>query len=67
MRIVFASAHPYLPQIAGGSQSNTHEMAMDMRVSRSTARTHVQNVLLKVGVHSGLRAVALDTQRGQSR
>ena len=30
MRIVFASAHPYLPQIAGGSQSNTHEMAMEL-------------------------------------
>lgn len=31
MRIAFASAHPYLPQIAGGSQSNTHEMALELR------------------------------------
>jgi glycosyltransferase involved in cell wall biosynthesis len=30
MKIVFASAHPYPPQIAGGSQSNTHEMAMEL-------------------------------------
>lgn len=27
MRFLFASAHPYLPQLAGGSQTNTHEMA----------------------------------------
>jgi glycosyltransferase involved in cell wall biosynthesis len=27
MRILFASAHPYLPQLNGGSQTNTHEMA----------------------------------------
>jgi glycosyltransferase involved in cell wall biosynthesis len=26
MRILFASAHPYLPQIAGGTQSNTDEI-----------------------------------------
>ncbi len=27
MKFLFASAHPYLPQLAGGSQTNTHEMA----------------------------------------
>lgn len=27
MKIVLASAHPYLPQIAGGAQSNMHEVA----------------------------------------
>lgn len=36
----------------------TEEMAHDMRVSRSTARTHVQNVLQKLGVHSRLQAMA---------
>ena len=41
----------------------THEMAMDMRVSRSTARTHVQNVLRKLGVHSRLEAVAAVSRR----
>jgi glycosyltransferase involved in cell wall biosynthesis len=30
MKIAFASAHPYLPQIAGGSQSNTDEMALEL-------------------------------------
>ncbi len=30
LKIVFASAHPYPPQIAGGSQSNTHEMATEL-------------------------------------
>lgn len=40
LKIVFASAHPYLPQIAGGSQSNTHEMAHELR-----ARGHEISVL----------------------
>ncbi|MCT7373969.1 glycosyltransferase [Chelativorans salis] len=43
MKIVFASAHPYLPQIAGGSQSNTHEMAREL-----LARGH------EIGVLAGL-------------
>jgi glycosyltransferase involved in cell wall biosynthesis len=43
LKIVFASAHPYLPQIAGGSQSNTHEMAREL-----LARGH------EVGVLAGL-------------
>ena len=37
---------------------STEEMAHAMRVSRSTARTHVQNVLQKLGVHSRLQAMA---------
>ncbi|MFC6490471.1 glycosyltransferase [Nitratireductor sp. GCM10026969] len=40
MNIVFASAHPYLPQIAGGSQSNTHEMTREL-----LARGHEISVL----------------------
>ncbi|TAM99093.1 MAG: hypothetical protein EPN45_16530, partial [Rhizobiaceae bacterium] len=43
LKIVFASAHPYLPQIAGGSQSNTHEMAREL-----LARGH------EIGVLAGL-------------
>lgn len=31
MRIILATAHPYLPQIAGGAQSNMHEMAIALR------------------------------------
>lgn len=42
---------------------STEEMAKDMRVSRSTARTHVQNVLQKLGVHSRLQAVAAVSRR----
>lgn len=47
----------------------TQEMADEMHVSRSTARTHVQNVLRKLGVHSRLEAVAAVSRRradGQS-
>jgi DNA-binding NarL/FixJ family response regulator len=36
----------------------THVIAAGMGVSYSTARTHVQNVLHKLGVHSRLEAVA---------
>ena len=43
MRILFASAHPYLPQLAGGSQTNTDEMAQTL-----IARGH------QVGVLAGL-------------
>ena len=41
----------------------TQEMADEMHVSRSTARTHVQNVLRKLGVHSRLEAVAAVSRR----
>lgn len=37
----------------------TDEIATSLNVRRSTARTHVQNVLTKIGVHSRLQAVAL--------
>ena len=43
----------------------TQEMANEMHVSRSTARTHVQNVLRKLGVHSRLEAVAAVSRRRQ--
>lgn len=41
----------------------TQEMADEMHISRSTARTHVQNVLRKLGVHSRLEAVAAISQQ----
>jgi glycosyltransferase involved in cell wall biosynthesis len=31
MRILLATAHPYIPQIAGGAQSSTHELACELR------------------------------------
>jgi DNA-binding NarL/FixJ family response regulator len=37
---------------------NTAELARDMGVRYSTARTHIQNMLTKLGVHSKLEAVA---------
>jgi two-component system nitrate/nitrite response regulator NarL len=47
--------------VAGRS---TKEIARAMGVSTSTAGTHVQNVLTKLGVHSRLQAVALVAREG---
>ena len=46
-----------LVRIAQGE--STKQIARAMRVSQSTARTHVQNVLTKLGVRSRLQAAAL--------
>jgi two-component system, NarL family, nitrate/nitrite response regulator NarL len=43
--------------LVGGE--DTTEIARSLGVEQSTARTHVQNVLLKLGVHTRLQAVAL--------
>ena len=40
---------------------STDQMADQFGVHRSTARTHVQNLLIKLGVHSRLQAAALMT------
>jgi len=40
---------------------STEQMAGQLHVQRSTARTHVQNLLTKLGVHSRLQAAALMT------
>ncbi len=40
---------------------STEQMADQLGVHRSTARTHVQNLLTKLGVHSRLQAAALIT------
>jgi DNA-binding NarL/FixJ family response regulator len=37
----------------------TRELAARLKISPGTARTHVQNVLVKLGVHTRLQAVAL--------
>ena len=47
--------------VAGRS---TKEIARAMGVSTSTAGTHVQNLLTKLGVHSRLQAVALVVREG---
>ena len=43
----------------------TKQIADHLCVSRSTVRTHVQNILEKLGVHSKLEAVALVLRQGQ--
>lgn len=58
--------HEVLRRIVVGE--STREMAESMHVSRSTARTHVQNVLSKLGVHSRLEAAAVVSRaRGAER
>jgi two-component system nitrate/nitrite response regulator NarL len=44
----------------------TEEMAESLGVQRSTARTHVQNLLTKLGVHSRLQAAALMSAHGST-
>lgn len=51
-----------LRRIAEGE--STKEIARAMHVSLSTARTHVQNVLTKLGVRSRLQAAALIAREG---
>lgn len=41
-----------------GKGLNTASMAERLHLSRATVRNHVQNILLKLGVHSRLEAVA---------
>ena len=46
---------------------DTTEIARSMGVRTSTTRTHLQNVLLKLGVHTRLQAVALVVTTGIDR
>jgi two-component system nitrate/nitrite response regulator NarL len=43
---------------------NTVGLAAELGIAYSTARSHVQNVLMKLGVHSQLQAVAYATAHG---
>jgi two-component system, NarL family, nitrate/nitrite response regulator NarL len=43
---------------------NTRALAREIGISYATARSHVQNVLTKLGVHSQLQAVAYVTANG---
>ena len=51
-----------LRRIADGQ--STKEIAQSMHVAHSTARTHVQNVLTKLGVRSRLQAAAMVAREG---
>ena len=42
----------------------TAALAADMRIRYSTARTHIQSILIKLGVHSKLEAVAFAISTG---
>lgn len=47
--------------------ADTPQIAEALSVAPSTARTHLQNVLLKLGVHTRLQAVALVVATGADR
>jgi DNA-binding NarL/FixJ family response regulator len=47
--------------------ADTVEIARALGVAPSTARTHLQNVLLKLGVHTRLQAVSLVVQAGMGK
>jgi DNA-binding NarL/FixJ family response regulator len=44
--------------------AGTHHLAALLGVSTATARTHVQNVMTKLGAHSRIEAVAIAVDRG---
>lgn len=46
---------------------NTTEIAEALSITTSTARTHIQNVLIKTGVHSRLQAASLAVREGLVR
>jgi DNA-binding CsgD family transcriptional regulator len=47
--------------------ADTVEIARGLGVAPSTARTHLQSVLLKLGVHTRLQAVSLVVRAGMGR
>lgn len=42
----------------------TEDMAQQLSLSRATVRNHVQNIIVKLGVHSRVEAVVMAIQRG---
>jgi DNA-binding NarL/FixJ family response regulator len=57
IRFLTSREREVLERLVAGQ--STSVMAREMRVAYSTARTHIQNVLTKLGVHSKLAAVTL--------
>ena len=62
IRFLTAREHEVLERLVAGQ--TTSVMAREMRVAYSTARTHIQNVLTKLGVHSKLAAVTMAARNG---
>jgi DNA-binding NarL/FixJ family response regulator len=57
IRFLTSREREVLERLVAGQ--STSLMAREMRVAYSTARTHIQNVLTKLGVHSKLAAVTM--------
>lgn len=57
LRFLTSREREVLEHLAAGE--TTTDIARSLHVATSTARTHVQSVLTKLGVHSRLQAVAL--------
>jgi DNA-binding NarL/FixJ family response regulator len=47
-----------------GSGVDTRRIAEHLLISRNTARNYVQNVLVKLGAHSQIEAVAIGRREG---
>jgi two-component system nitrate/nitrite response regulator NarL len=62
LRFLTAKERSVLLLLVDGS--STAEIARSLGIATSTARTHVQNVLVKLGVHSRLQATAMVANAG---
>ena len=70
-RPALGPAVPHRPRVAGhavhhGRARPPRRWPESLGVQRSTARTHVQNLLTKLGVHSRLQAAALMSAHGST-
>ena len=61
-RFLTAREYEVLQHLVDGHSGK--QLARDMNMAYSTARTHIQNILMKLGVHSRLEAVAFATANG---
>jgi DNA-binding NarL/FixJ family response regulator len=61
-RFLTRREHEVLEHIVRG-ESSTY-LAQQMNISYSTARTHIQNILAKLGVHSRLEALVFAVEHG---
>lgn len=57
-----AREHEVLELIVAGR--STDEIAQQLHIAKSTARSHIQSVLVKVGAHSRLKAAATAVSQG---
>ena len=62
MNTLSAREREVLELMAGGM--SRREIATTLCISLNTVRTHVKNILAKLGVHAGLEAVSLALRAG---